>query len=731
MKGHEHMAFYNPYNFIPAPPRKADAELGDHRPTGHQACFPDKWSGRLEVTMTVETPLLVPGRPRKPKERHKIYVTRIGPDGQPHLPPTSIKGMLRAAYEAVTNSRLGILEGHKGRLGYRMATDDALPLVPARVVPDGVELLDGYVPTGTTGRVMAAAWLPLREGSHFKTIGEKPRTGEQRFAWIELFQHYGRRRRDAPLMPDFQLWQVRILSTSEAELSQQPDATPTISTLPQAEQQQRKTWRKSLGVFERVEGYVHLTNRNINSKHDERLFFHGVKGGTAGETVLVPWIDRRGELVQRWHDLIVNYQTAHREDEIWRTRIVNGIERSYEPWEYIDGAPGGPAWSPHIYNDGKAGRANATVLLDNTLCYARLDRSSGGVEVRDLFPVAIARELHERAPIDLIDDSLKPAGSLQDLSPADRVFGWVRQGTTTENNRNEPAAYRGQLRVSQAHCKPPKDGPALKSFDRPLPLAILSAPKPQQTRFYLAADENGTPLNTARDGAYLRDQRIRGRKVYPHQRIPNPTMYWSAEPPAGAEYVRAATPPETSQNRSIESWVLPGTTFTFSIDVVNLSDVELGALLWMLTLDKKHFHRFGGGKPLGFGSVRLTLTGASVSNGLFQRACYRQLLDRPARENRRLADVGPKTVSGATDSLVTELVSSFTQRVELAYGAPFEKVSFIKAFKRTCLGFDPTVPTHYPRSSEKPDPKEENFKWFGPNKKPLPRLDDDTDPYFA
>lgn len=40
---------------------------------------------------------------------------------------------------------------------------------------------------------------------------------------------------------------------------------------------------------------------------------------------------------------------------------------------------------------------------------------------------------------------------------------------------------------------------------------------------------------------------------------------------------------------------------------LNLSAVELGALAWLLSLPKEHFFRFGGGKPLGFGSVRLDL----------------------------------------------------------------------------------------------------------------------------
>ena len=55
--------------------------------------------------------------------------------------------------------------------------------------------------------------------------------------------------------------------------------------------------------------------------------------------------------------------------------------------------------------------------------------------------------------------------------------------------------------------------------------------------------------------------------------------------------------------------------FGFDLHVTNLSRVELGALLWLLALPSDHFHRLGGGKPLGFGSVRLEMTEAVLHDG--------------------------------------------------------------------------------------------------------------------
>lgn len=50
--------------------------------------------------------------------------------------------------------------------------------------------------------------------------------------------------------------------------------------------------------------------------------------------------------------------------------------------------------------------------------------------------------------------------------------------------------------------------------------------------------------------------------------------------------------------------------------------VELGALLWLLDLPKEHYHRLGGGKPFGFGSVKLSIDSDKTKTVLKNGACY-------------------------------------------------------------------------------------------------------------
>jgi len=61
------------------------------------------------------------------------------------------------------------------------------------------------------------------------------------------------------------------------------------------------------------------------------------------------------------------------------------------------------------------------------LCFARVEKTDAGYSVLGLFPVSISRVLYEAAPQDLVDESLLDAYWIDRLSPADRVFGWVRR----------------------------------------------------------------------------------------------------------------------------------------------------------------------------------------------------------------------------------------------------------------------------------------------------------------
>lgn len=682
--------FHNPYNFIPAPPRDvAHAELGDHRPVGHSHYEDHCYSGTIEVALTTKTPLLIPDAAHacEGPEAHWTFRMREF-DGLPYLAPTSIKGMLRAAYEAVTNSRFGVFRGHEDRLAMRMPAGEGLRMIPARVdggqlhflqgFTDGVPTLGGDGKWQIPGKLMYAAWLPMY-GPYSPAWGVAAEHGLKVWAYVNRWSR-----------PPFELYSVQALEDG----GQPCPPNPPTGTDPRSV---GGKYTKVAGTGQWVKGWVCITNRNINNKHDERVFIE-TQPIVRSRLPQVPVTD---DMRKAWRNLIKNYQDEH-EREIQQGLIRPPALRK------------GTVWSRHIANTSgpRPSRSPEEAKLgDGALVYAAVDPATKAV--LGLYPVMIARQLYKRSPAELLDDSLRPARTLDELSPADRVFGWVAQ-------KEGSGAWKGQLRVGAVDAS----GARVESFAEPVPLAILGQPKPQQARFYQAADRDGTPLahRTAKEDGY-RDVRqgLRGRKVYPHQRVPDqlwdqPWQDRTQRQEEGwfQEYRRPnlqGAVVRDSQNRSITGWVAPESVFRFKLHVTNLSEAELGALLWLLKLPEEYYHRLGGGKPLGFGSVRLEIERLELGNGAAQRARYTLEAEASAATIDQ--------AEGGCEGPFGRAVKAFTDAAPEVCR---------EAFLVAARGFDDCLPVHYPRVREAggrpsggpvpPSPEGEAFKWFVSNERP-------------
>ena len=192
---------------------------------------------------------------------------------------------------------------------------------------------------------------------------------------------------------------------------------------------------------------------------------------------------------EAWRMRIKSYREAHTETEIFGRSGARD-----EPWKYLDKSPGKTAWSPHQYQDnthrnvwskdphGRKTTHDALELKAGDMVYARCKFNNYGEvsEIEDLFPVMISRELYDASPEALLDESLRPAMTICQLSPADRLFGWGSQKEAREEQNedpNTPKSYKSRVRVV---CD---DGPRpeiVQRFDGggSLPLTILGQPKP-------------------------------------------------------------------------------------------------------------------------------------------------------------------------------------------------------------------------------------------------------------
>jgi CRISPR-associated protein (TIGR03986 family) len=679
--------FANPYNFVPTPSRQGipkDQELGDGDPRAlglHDRFAPGRLSGRLQFRLVTESPLVVLDSSRATGDgEHHAYPVRLDPasppdDPRPLLSPTAVKGMLRSAFETITNSRFGVFAEHSARLGRREESRRAVNLVPARVDEDGrIRLLPGRQNAGGGRPFLAAAWIASYPSP--SPSGADREHGQKVWAWLRPVGRTTAKGREYPR----HLWRVVAIEDSERDLPTDCPKGPTIT---------RETYLDRPEPL-RVEGWVCRTGRNIKGKHDERLFF-ATDGGSPQQLSDEAMKGIRDE----WAALIKNSRDANARRIERRERREMRID-DYEPKE--------PALSWHLHEP------TAGELAPTTLAYARLrdDR------VVALYPVSIPRVLDQLAPGDLLVPSLRPARAYEELSPADRVFGWVSDHGT--------GAWAGLVRVGRVRCGTSASIQPFNADRRGLPLAILGEPKPGQARFYLARDDGGEPLSyeTEASQGYVSGRRLRGRKVHPHQPLLS-RQYWGEDPEedwlssgsqsrqgAFQEYRRPRKDGDEqrdSQNRSIGGWVKPETLFTFDLRFRNLSQVELGAFLWLGSLDSGRCLRLGYGRPLGFGSVRLSVDRLEMSTGEERAATYRALTGRTSCADLTPADRG-------------RLVEDFEEAVRRAYRTlgQFSDLSFVRGFLAATAGSS-RYPVHYPRSTPEPRPEGESFRWFVANER--------------
>ncbi|MCP2727179.1 TIGR03986 family type III CRISPR-associated RAMP protein [Limnofasciculus baicalensis] len=211
----------------------------------------------------------------------------------------------------------------------------------------------------------------------------------------------------------------------------------------------------------------------------------------------------------------------------------------------------------------------------------------------------------------------KEVGESDLIDLADAIFGFVRgkkdktEADTTENSKEKREKSRaGRIFVSDAKYKTDEDGIWLT--DDTITPQILASPKPTTFQHYLVQPEDtqAAKIKLKHYGKPITETVIRGHKLYWHKGN------------VSQERIKAdATEAEIEQKQSQYTEIKPikaGVDFEFKIHFENLSDVELGALLWILTLagddteklkminlDGKEKYRLslGMGKPLGMGAV--------------------------------------------------------------------------------------------------------------------------------
>lgn len=341
-------------------------------------------------------------------------------------------------------------------------------------------------------------------------------------------------------------------------------------------------------------------------------------------------------------------------------------------------------------------------LTVGDLVYVLLDDE--GKMVSDISLVKVPRLRYRKSLADMLPPHLHSCTTYDELCPACRVFGWVKdifQQHRKEKDKKERVAYAGRVRFSIAKLLEDQG-----VYAEEMHLAILSRPKPTTAQFYLLkgppSEPNGTSPEGDQKAAYRDGYKLRGRKFYRH----------FGKQLNRQEYERKGNSRD-HQNRSVRGVRTPGNVFKFTIDFENLNRIELGALLWSLDLGGDAFHRIGYGKPLGFGSVQITVEEVALID--WQQRL--QSLDTSPSWRR------------VTASERNGWRADWAEAMQRVYGKPLEDLENIRDL-RTLLMEPVDLPIHYPRTDTEPSPDGKNFEWFMENKRKA-KSDANAGPHHA
>ncbi|MEG3923760.1 MULTISPECIES: TIGR03986 family type III CRISPR-associated RAMP protein [unclassified Microcoleus] len=199
---------------------------------------------------------------------------------------------------------------------------------------------------------------------------------------------------------------------------------------------------------------------------------------------------------------------------------------------------------------------------------------------------------------DFIPDFLKDSKDKPAITDiAEAIFGFVRRDKQPEEMEQSRA---GRVFISDGILKPNQEEMVQQSLNQEPKPILLSSPKPTTFQHYLVQPpETGAKKSQLKHYASkpstdteAGETVIRGHKLYWHK-------------PAQIEVPSGASDTQTSLIKPIDE----GIQFSFTIYFENLSQVEIGAILWVLKIaeNEKYCFSLGMGKPLGMGAIKVKI----------------------------------------------------------------------------------------------------------------------------
>jgi CRISPR-associated protein (TIGR03986 family) len=558
--------FINPYTFVPFPERIARAE-----PPGHALLGKGRLSGSFTVTWEFTTPF---------QAQEEVSGTALL-----RLPGSSVKGAIRSVHEALAGGCLRVFD-------------------------------DQFTPSyRDVANVRADSWT-------MATVTEATMDGQplavqlcDEVVWVPL--------------ANLRAVPGSSLSTGSRVVIADSDVPPHRNSLGRKElADSAVVWRA--GEDGKWVVLVTAAGTRVKEKVSKKT----------GETKPGGYFLACGRLSKEtakvgedaWHGF--QFAAAGADDMRKKKRTSRQAEAAGDDAGMAEELPAEPEKQPTelvIFHGTEVGRRRVVTgrLWPRDVIWVKVSQDGGEVEEISLAALwrhpgwGVGRDGSRRGSADSWTAGERVPGHLRAcddpglLCPSCRVFGSADTSVRGRDDRSDQRAYAGHVRFGDACSREPV---TLTEILR----APMGAPRPGAGQFYLsytdtspARDRDDKPTREWGAAPDIVDRRqLRGRKFYWHA---DPDRQ---DPPRHKARRHQLTRPDGKPSELVDHrWIAPaGTQLSQQVTFDNLDQADLGGLLAafeprrVLCADPDRELRLhlGGGKPLGLGSCRATVSGLRV-----------------------------------------------------------------------------------------------------------------------
>ncbi len=602
--------FHNPYHFIPTPKPGAEKWLKkeDFGPEMHDshALYRDKddgdrqiLHGRIECTLTSETPLFVGGE--RIEETTPQEVEHFQINGDPAIPATSLRGMLSSLAEAASNSSMRVLDD--GMMSYRQKVgEESLSAMGMVIIRDGhYYLYPLALPLlyHNKAKPEFQAMFPPEQGKKapMKVYLEKAYIAGTMKTFLNGADSWSFDNNTIYYLPVPEFRFDRNSKVSGNNNALKPGGNGNLILGIRLTGNPVPSTTKQSGT---VPGILRILGKegrkDIPGSKKHELFLPVPQAFADNPKGFLAALDTKKDLFAIADEVVNHFEKLA--DQRTRPQI-----------KHPEGI-GGVNWLPYqpkgcMRNTGLEGDDSHKLRVQHgDLVYFQPYLNSPR-QVAEISFSAIWRSRVEKTVYDYFPDELLPFNKKREtISPAELLFGFVQQ-----EKGKEQLAFAGKTIVSSAQLQDGQEEPLMKEA---VPLKILSSPKLPSPPLYFKEQTTGKYIS--KSGMNTGKAEPLGRKRYLHPLMDSSdsqgvlTLSKTGMKDSSGRYpwesFHVADTDSLKQKVQITP-VKKGIIFTFTLDFDNCTEWELGMLLYMLLPSSQFCHKIGMGKPLGLGSCRI------------------------------------------------------------------------------------------------------------------------------